>query len=195
MNQHKLQEWLLQQLPPLITSCEMETTDDHDELLIILHLDTTTIEAERNEQTQAEQTLIDQCRTETKDIRIQLANDINRMWGYTATWGMRAGKTVQFFTNNQKPVMTRLAYQERRILDILIAANVANTRSAALGYIVRTFAVEHQDWLEEVQGALVHVEQLRHQLQPIRRVGPPPSAVTFVSQKPDDEHFQEPPTL
>lgn len=195
MNQNKLQEWLLQQLPPIITSCETETTDDHDELLIILHLDITTTEAEGDERAQAERALIDQYRAETKGIRIQLANDINRMWGYTATWGMRAGKTVQFFTNNQKPVMTRLSYQERRVLDILIAANVANTRSAALGYIVRTFALEHQDWLEEVQGALVHVEQLRHQLQPTRRIGPPPSAVTFVSQKPEDEHSQEPPTL
>ena len=190
-NRRELKEWLLAQLPSVITHCETEVTSDEDEMLVILHLNTAglgdmTDEACREE----DQALIAHHRAETKPLRIQLARDIRHLYGYTVTWGMRAGKTVQFFTNNQKPVMTRLSYQERRVLDTLIAANIANTRSAALSYIVRTFAAEHQDWLDEVQDALVRVEQLRQQLRPVSRQGPPISLLSDTS-----EQQQEPPTI
>lgn len=173
INQTELKEWLLSQFPPIVESCESEVTDDNDELLIILHLATNRIEGIGDGRKQAEQALIDHYRLETKALRIQLGREIGQMYGSSVTWGMRAGKTVQFFTNNMKPVMTRLSYQERRVLDTLIAANIAHTRSAALGYIVRTFATEHQDWLEDVQEALQHVDSLRDQLQPQRRKEPP----------------------
>lgn len=187
-NQGALREWLLSQLPPCIIRCESEATSDEDELLVILHVDTSTVveSSTAEEKARAEQALIEQCRMDTKALRISLARDINRRYGYTVTWGMRAGKTVQFFTNNQKPVMTRLSYHERRVLDILIAANVANTRSAALSYIVRTFAIEHQAWLDGVQEALVHVEQLRQQLQPQPRKGSPIVFLADSNETPQD---------
>lgn len=190
-NRRELKEWLLAQLPSVITRCETEITSDEDEMLVILHLDTSDLgEMTAEECREEEQALIAHYRAETKPLRIQLARDIRQLYSYTVTWGMRAGKTVQFFTNNQKPVMTRLSYQERRVLDTLIAANVANTRSAALGYIVRTFAAEHQDWLDEVQDALVRVEQLRQQLRPTSRQGPPITLLADTS-----EQQKEPPTL
>ncbi len=190
-NRRELKEWLLHQLPAFISSCETEVTSDEDEMLVILHLDTSELgEMKEHERKQAEQAFITHYRAETKPLRIELARDIHQMYGYTVTWGMRAGKTVQFFTSNQKPVMTRLSYYERRVLDTLIAANVANTRSAALGYIVRTFAAEHQDWLDEVQAALVQVEQLRQQLRPVSRQGPP---ITLLSDS--SEQQKEPPTV
>lgn len=193
-NQRELKEWLLHQLPPAITSCETEVTSDEDEMLVILHLDTSALgETKENERKRVEQACIVHYRAETKALRIQLAREIHEQYGYTVTWGMRAGKTIQFFTNNQKPVMTRLSYYERRVLDTLIAANVANTRSAALAYIVRTFAAEHQDWLDDVQEALVHVEQLRQQLRPVSRQGPPIAPITLLSDS--SEQPKEPPTL
>ena len=61
--------------------------------------------------------------------------------------------------------MTRLTREERQVLDTLMAARVANTRSAAISYIIRTFASEHRDWLNEVQQVSKRMNQLREQIQ------------------------------
>ncbi|MBV9230990.1 MAG: hypothetical protein JOZ18_16900 [Chloroflexi bacterium] len=169
-----LKQWLLQQFPATIVSSDPEITVNEDELLIILHLNTDTLASEGEARSQAESTLIEHYRHETRTLRIQLGRQIYRTYGFVVSWGMRAGETLQLFTNNNTvPVMTRLSGEERRVLDTLIAANIANTRSTALSYIVRTFAAEHQDWLREVQEASMHMAQLRERVQPAgeERVG------------------------
>jgi hypothetical protein len=81
---------------------------------------------------------------------------------------------MEYLTSNTAPVMTRLSHQDRQVLDTLIAANIAHTRSAALSYIVRLFAVEHQEWLNTVQQAVQQMASLREQLRPQQRGNPPP---------------------
>ena len=120
-----------------------------------------------------EQHLIAHYRMETKETRIQLAQELSQKYGYDVSWGMRLGEITQFFTSNMKPVMTRLSAEERRVVDTLIAANIVHTRSAALSYIVRVFAMEHQGWLKELQQALLHIEQVRTQFQPQQHKGMP----------------------
>jgi hypothetical protein len=71
------------------------------------------------------------------------------------------------------PVMTRLGRTERDVLDTLVAAGVADTRSAALAYAVRAFAAEHTDWLAEVREAIAQVDQVRARLTLTRRAGAP----------------------
>jgi hypothetical protein len=121
-----------------------------------------------------EQELIERQRSETRKLRIQLGRHLERISGCAVSWGMRAGGTVELFTMNTAAVMTRLSAPERQVLDTLIAANVAKTRSAALAYIVRTFAAEHQDWLNQVQEAAKHMANLRTQLHPQKRDKPSP---------------------
>jgi len=55
----------------------------------------------------------------------------------------------------------------------LVAAGVADTRSAALAYAVRAFAAEHADWLDEVREAIAQVDQVRGRLKLTRRAGAP----------------------
>lgn len=160
----ELTQWLLSQLPASVVGHEPEITIDADELLIILSLNTEMLEGEGEALKTAEQALIEQQRAETRKLRIQLGRQLERTSGYAISWGMRAGGTVELFTMNTAPVMTRLSRTDRAVLDTLIAANVANTRSAALGYIVRTFAAEHQDWLNKVQETAKHMASLRTQL-------------------------------
>ena len=69
--------------------------------------------------------------------------------------------------------MTRLGRAERDVLDTLVGAGVADTRSSALAYAVRAFAAEHADWLAEVREALAQVEQVRARLKLTRRSGAP----------------------
>jgi hypothetical protein len=67
------------------------------------------------------------------------------------------------FTTLSVPVMTRLRQSERRVLDTLVDAGVARSRSDALAWCVRLTG-EHADaWLTELRGALRRVEEVRAQ--------------------------------
>jgi hypothetical protein len=161
----EIKAWLLEQLPSSVLASDPEITFEGDELLVILHVmaDAASNEGEAGEQ--SERALIERLRTETRALRIHLGRSINRTYGMAVSWGMQAGETVQMFTNNNTvPVMTRLTREERQVLDALIAANIANTRSTALSYIVRTFSLEHRDWLNEIQEVAKHMAQLRKQV-------------------------------
>ncbi|GAC1390255.1 MAG: hypothetical protein NVS4B11_05890 [Ktedonobacteraceae bacterium] len=171
-NPQELRAWLLSQLPASVVGSDPEITIDADELLIILTLNAETLVGEGEALKNAEQALIERQRSETRRLRIQLGRQLERTCGYAVSWGMRAGGTVQLFTPNTTAVMTRLSREERQVLDTLIAANVANTRSAALGYIVRTFAAEHQEWLIKAQQAAKNMASLRAQLHPEPRGDP-----------------------
>ena len=169
----ELSRWLLSQLPASVTGSDPEITIDADELLIILNLNTDNLKGEGEVLKKSEQELIVRQRDETRKLRIQLGRQLEEVTGYAISWGMRSGGTVELFTMNTVAVMTRLSRAERQVLDTLIAANVANTRSAALAYIVRTFAVEYQEWLKQAQEAAKHMANLRTQLHPQKRDLPP----------------------
>ena len=172
MNVDEVKRWLMERLPSVIVNCELHVTND-EELIVLLQLDTSIVHGDGQERVRAEQHLIAHYRMETKETRIQLGQELSQKYGYDVSWGMRLGETTQYFTSNMKPVMTRLSAEERRIVDTLIAANIVHTRSAALSYIVRVFAMEHQDWLTELQQALLHIEQVRTQFQPQQNKGMP----------------------
>ncbi|MEZ5207822.1 MAG: hypothetical protein R2690_12785 [Acidimicrobiales bacterium] len=72
-----------------------------------------------------------------------------------------AGDTRVLFTHLSVPVMTRLRIDERHILDTLVAAGVARSRSDALGWCVRLVAEHEGDWLDELRHALGAVEEVR----------------------------------
>ena len=172
MNVDEVKQWLMKRLPLVIVDCELHVTND-DELIVLLQLDTSMLHGDGQERVRAEQRRIAHFRVETRETRVQLGRELSQQYGYDVSWGMRAGETTQYFTSNMKPVMTRLSAEERQVVDTLIAANIVHTRSAALSYIVRVFATEHQDWLTELRQALVHIEQVRDQFQPQQHRGMP----------------------
>ena len=57
--------------------------------------------------------------------------------------------------------MTRLRLDERRVLDTLVDAGVARSRSHALAWCVRLVSDHEGDWIEQLREALVHVEKVR----------------------------------
>ena len=59
--------------------------------------------------------------------------------------------------------MTRLRQPERRVLDTLVEAGAARSRSDALAWCVRLVDRHAQDWLEELRGSLEQVQRLREQ--------------------------------
>ena len=65
------------------------------------------------------------------------------------------------FTTLSIPVMTRLRQPERRVLDTLVDAGVARSRSDALAWCVRLVGKNIDAWLEDLRAALRRVEQVR----------------------------------
>lgn len=174
MDPSEAQRWLEERLPPVLRAAPPDVRVYDDEAVIILHLDTAGLPAgEGAERRQAEERLIAVRREETRPLRMKLAHELQPALGRPVAWGMRAGSSGALFTSRSVPVMTRLGRAEREVLDTLVAAGVADTRSAALAYVVRAFAYEHSDWLVEVREALAQVEAVRSRLNLSQRTGAP----------------------
>jgi len=73
------------------------------------------------------------------------------------------------FTTTSVPVMTRLRLPERRVLDTLIDAGVARTRSEALAWCVRLVASNEERWISELRSAFEAVDAVRERGPESRR--------------------------
>src|SRR5439155_18914082 len=67
-------------------------------------------------------------RGETRDARIRVARDAERLFGRKVSWGASCGGVEELFTTLGVPVMTRLRLEDRHVLDTLIDAGVARSR-------------------------------------------------------------------
>jgi hypothetical protein len=102
-------------------------------------------------------------REQTRELRIEIAREAEQRFGRKVAWGARCGGRDEMFTTLSVPVMTRLRQSERRVLDTLVDAGVARSRSDALAWCVRLTG-EHADaWLAELRDALRRVEEVRSQ--------------------------------
>ena len=78
-----------------------------------------------------------------------------------ASWGAACGDDREVFTNLSVPVMTRLRQAERLVLDTLVDAGVARSRSEALAWAVRLVGRNAEAWLTELRDAMSAVEEVR----------------------------------
>ena len=102
-------------------------------------------------------------REQTREQRIEIAREAERRFRRKVAWGARCAGHEEMFTTLSVPVMTRLRQSERRVLDTLVDAGVARSRSDALAWCVRLTG-EHADaWLAELRDALRKVEEVRSQ--------------------------------
>jgi hypothetical protein len=175
VNIKELQHWLQERAPANLLAAPPEIAIYDDEVVIVLPIVTAeqTDALPEEEQRAAERALIARRREETRPWRMKQARELQSKLGRAVAWGMRAGASETLFSTRSVPVMTRLGRTERDVLDTLVAAGVADTRSAALAYAVRAFAAEHTDWLDEVREAIAQVEQVRARLKLTRRAGVP----------------------
>jgi hypothetical protein len=102
-------------------------------------------------------------REETRAARIDIAKEAERIFGRKVAWGVRCGDHEEMFTTLSVPVMTRLRQAERRVLDTLVDAGVARSRSDALAWCVRLTGEHAETWLTELRDALRRVEEVRAQ--------------------------------
>src|SRR4051812_20242239 len=100
-------------------------------------------------------------REQTRSERIGIAREAEGRFGRTIAWGATVGGTSQLFTSLSVPVMTRLRQPERVVLDTLVDAGVARSRSHALAWCVRLVGQHSEDWLAELRTALEQVQEVR----------------------------------
>jgi hypothetical protein len=100
-------------------------------------------------------------REETRDARIEIAREAEHSFGRKVSWGVVCDNYKVMFTTLSIPVMTRLRQSERRVLDTLVDAGVARSRSDALAWCVRLVGEHEDSWLSDLREALRHVEQVR----------------------------------
>jgi hypothetical protein len=102
-------------------------------------------------------------REDTRGQRMRIAAEAERRFGRKVSWAARCGDVVRAFTTLSVPAMTRLRMAERRVLDTLVDAGVARSRSHALAWCVRLVAEKQDDWLSGLRDALTRVEEVRKQ--------------------------------
>jgi hypothetical protein len=100
-------------------------------------------------------------REETREARVEMAREAEMRFGRKVSWGVLSEGRKVMFTTLSVPVMTRLRQAERRVLDTLVEAGVARSRSDALAWCVRLVGEHEDSWLGALRDALRHVEQVR----------------------------------
>jgi hypothetical protein len=100
-------------------------------------------------------------REETRQQRIEIAREAEHRFGRKVSWGVMCNEKIVMFTTFSVPVMTRLRQPERLVLDTLVDAGVARSRSDALAWCVRLVGEHEDSWLADLRDALRHVEQVR----------------------------------
>ena len=155
----ELQAGFAGRLPDEWFSAPAEITVDREEITIIGTLP----EPESDDAAAAAEGRIKRFREDTRTRRIEIAREAERRFGRKVAWGAVCGDVSEMFTTLSVPVMTRLRQSERRVLDTLVDAGVARSRSDALAWCVRLTG-EHADaWLAELRDALRRVEEVRSQ--------------------------------
>jgi hypothetical protein len=158
----EVQGWFTGRLPDDWFDGSPEITLDREEIVVVGRLPTVTTEGDSDEaQRSAEAGRIERFREETRRERMRIADDAERRFRRKVAWGAACGETRQVFTNIAAPVMTRLRQPERQVLDTLVDAGVARSRSEALAWCVRLVGQHEDDWLERLRAALVEVRAAR----------------------------------
>ena len=104
---------------------------------------------------------ISRFRAETREQRIAIAQEAQARYQRTVAWGARVGDTTALFTHLAVPVMTRLRQPERAVLDTLVDAGVARSRSDALAWSVRLVGEHADTWLADLRETMSEVDKLR----------------------------------
>ena len=150
--------WLGRRLPEGWFAGPPEVTADADEILVVGSLPDGAEDAGESPVERARR-----FREETREPRVLLAAQLERRFRRRVSWGVDCGGERLLFTTLSVPVMTRLRLPERRVLDTLIDAGVARSRSDAIAWCVRLVGTHEADWIRELRTALVAVKRIRAQ--------------------------------
>jgi hypothetical protein len=151
--------WFAGRLPDGWFTGPVELTIDRDEITVVGTLPEPP--AGEGEPAAAQAGRIARFREETRQERMAVADAAQERYGRSVAWGAACGDTRELFTTVSVPVMTRLRQPERLVLDTLVDAGVARSRSEALVWAVRLVGSHTEEWLAELRAAMASVEEVR----------------------------------
>jgi hypothetical protein len=92
---------------------------------------------------------------------MEIAREAEHRYDAKVSWGLTLGDHRELWTHVAAPVMTRLRQPQRLVLDTLVDAGVARSRSDALAWCVRLVGQHEEDWLAELRQAMQSVADVR----------------------------------
>lgn len=164
----ELEAWFAGSIPSDWFSEPVSIEYDRDEILVTGTLPLPEFDGDANV---AASGRIASFREDTRAQRIDIAERAQENYQRRVSWAVACGDVEVAYTTASVPVMTRLAMEERAVLDALIDAGVARSRSDAVGWCVHLVAENEGEWIADLQQAMGEVTKLRNSGPASRRDG------------------------
>lgn len=153
-------EWFAGRLPDTWFDGDPTVIVDREEITVIGKLPEGSEKDESEARTSGR---VSRFREETRPERMNIADEAQERYGRKVSWGVEVGGERILFTHIAVPVMTRLKQPERQVLDTLVDAGVARSRSDALAWTVKLVGEHTEEWLAKLREAMSAVDDLRAQ--------------------------------
>ncbi|MET0699403.1 MAG: hypothetical protein ABWY93_07030 [Mycobacterium sp.] len=156
-------EWFAGRLPESWFAGDPTVVVDREEITVIGRLP----DPESDETEARASGRVSRFREDTRSERIHIADEAQDKFGRKVSWGVEVasdkGTERVLFTHIAVPVMTRLRQPERQVLDTLVDAGVARSRSDALAWSVKLVGEHADEWLAKLRNAMSEVDELKTQ--------------------------------
>jgi post-segregation antitoxin (ccd killing protein)/Arc/MetJ-type ribon-helix-helix transcriptional regulator len=169
----RVRGWFSGRLPEPWRAAPPRVTVDREEITVVLSIADVDLAGDVStaERAEARAGRARAFREDTREARIEIAREAEKRFERTVSWGVRLGAAdgeagdgtahEEQWTHASVPVMTRLKQPQRIVLDTLVDAGVARSRSDALGWCVRLVEQHEGDWLAELREAMESVADVR----------------------------------
>lgn len=159
----ELAGWFAGRLPDAWFVAAPTVAVDREEILVVGDVADVDLGAEASDAARAaaRTSRVERFREETRGERMAIAEDAQHRFRKVVSWGVRIAGDTQHFTTASVPVMTRLRQPERQVLDTLVEAGVARSRSEALAWCVKLVGENTSTWIGSLRDALRAVEEAR----------------------------------
>lgn len=159
----KIRGWLVGRLPADWFGGTPEVTIDREEITVVGRIGAPDIGegVSDGERAAAVSGRVKEFRERTRERRMEIARELEHATGRKVSWGVDCGDRRELFTTYSAPIMTRLRQPERHVLETLVDAGVARSRSEALAWCVKLVAKNAESWLAELRTAMRDVERVR----------------------------------
>jgi hypothetical protein len=162
-SEEEIRGWFAGRIPEGLYTGAPEIDIDREEILIVGPVEDVDLgkDAGADAVRAARSGRIKQHREDTREDRMAIAREAEHRFRRKVSWGAMSGDVTELFTTLSMPVMTRLRMPEREVLDTLVDAGVARSRSHALAWCVRLVAEHQGEWIDKLREALTSVQQVR----------------------------------
>ncbi|WP_272491988.1 hypothetical protein [Nocardioides mangrovi] len=155
--------WFAGRLPAEWQTAPADITIDREEITLRLTIPDVELAEDATDVARAEARAgrASAFREETRAQRMEIAREAQHRYDAKVSWGVVVGDHAELWTHVAAPVMTRLRQPQRLVLDTLVDAGVARSRSDALAWCVRLVGQHEEDWLAELREAMQSVADVR----------------------------------